>query len=93
MVAPLLTLTNGCCGTIPKECCGSKAFIGKVLIASAVFDLLASITCLVVSVLALTAVISLPPAATYGLLGGSVSIVLSYVLSCMISCCKTEGNK
>ncbi len=83
MACPTLSLSNCCCGAIDKL--HHRNLVGAI---GCLFDILATITCVVVGILGATAVIpKLGPAASYSLIGIGSAIPLLYGITFLVKSC------
>lgn len=82
MATPLLGLTNCCFGTL------DTLETEKLVAASATIDTLVSLTALVLGILGLTAVITMPAAASYALIGISAGITVLWIALLLRECSK-----
>lgn len=87
MTSPIFRATEDCWQI---KC--SEELRDDLFIATLIADPLLFITSLVLSILALTGVIGIPPAAAYGLMSLSSGIVLLYILSILKICYCSEKN-
>lgn len=86
MTAPILELSHCCCGRIEK-------FSSLKRIGVLALDTLLSITSLIVGILGVTAVIAMPPAAAYSLIGISAGITLLYIAAIIKRCtCQSKAT-
>ena len=82
MTCPLLYATKGCCDQFPKP-----GGIHSVMRCAALIDVLATLTCLVLGILGRLSIITIGPAASYALIGVSVSITLSWMVTILHQSC------
>lgn len=89
MSIPMLLLYHNCKGSTADKLANEGA--GKIC-GLACLDALTSITCLVIGILALTSVISMPPAAAWALIGISGFITFLWAFA-LCGCCRLPSPK